>query len=481
MEKSANTTKYAKPLMWGISGLGLVVLLFTIPQINFSELGFNFLFFSFITLALVSRIVVKIPRVKGQVSVTDTFIFLAILLFSGEAGILLAGTDALVSSLRFSKSKLIISFNTAVSIVSTFATVWTLRLLFGSINNLTQEDFSSNFVVAFSVMGLTQYVANSGLVAACVAFRSNQPVWTTWRESFLWTSVTYFAGASAAALIYKLVDTIGIYAFLAAAPIVAIVYFTYTTYLKNVEAAAAQTELAQTHVEELSHHIANQERISRALKESEEYFRNAFDHAAGMALIHPDGNWLQVNDSLCLMLGYSQQELLEKGFQAITHPDDLGNDLANMYKLLEGKIPSYQLEKRYSHKQGDTIWVLQSASLIRDADEKPRHVIFQIQDISDRKKAEEQIHHAAFHDALTGLPNRTLFSDRLSMAVERARRTDDYIFAVFFVDLDRFKIVNDSLGHDMGDKLLVDLTRRLENCIRNVDTVARLGLSLIHI
>ena len=82
-----------------------------------------------------------------------------------------------------------------------------------------------------------------------------------------------------------------------------------------------------------------------------------------------------------------------------------------------------------------------------------RHVIFQIQDISDRKKAEELIHHAAFHDALTGLPNRTLFADRLSMAVERAKRAAEFQFAVIFVDLDSFKIVNDSLGHDMGDKL----------------------------
>jgi diguanylate cyclase (GGDEF)-like protein/PAS domain S-box-containing protein len=475
MEKSISTEKYAKPLMWLVSGLGLAALLFTISRINLFELGFGFLLFSLITLGFVSRIIVKIPGVKGQVSVTDTFIFLSILLFNPEAGIILAGADALISSLRFSKLKLVIAFNTAVNLVSTFVTVWTLRFLFGSIATLAQDGFASQFIVAVSVMGLTQYLTNSGLIATGVALRSNYPIWKMWKENFLWTSITYFAGASTAAFVFKSIDIIGIYALLAAAPIVAVVYVTYTTYLKNVEAAAAQTELAQKHVKQLSHHIAEQERISRALKESEEYFRNAFDHAAGMALISPDGSWLQVNNSLCFMLGYTEEELLEKGFQAITHPDDLGNDLANMQKLLKGKIPGYQLEKRYSHKHGNTIWVLQSASLICDADGKPRHVIFQIQDISARKKAEEQIHHAALHDALTGLPNRTLFSDRLSMAVERARRADNYMFAVFFVDLDRFKIVNDSLGHAMGDKLLVDLTRRLENSVRRVDTVARLG------
>ena len=325
------------------------------------------------------------------------------------------------------------------------------------------------------MMGFVQYIANSGLIAVGVALRAKKPIWQMWRDNFLWTSITYFAGASAAGIIAKLMGVLGIYAFLAAIPIIAVVYFTYTTYLKNVETASMQAEQAQKHVEELSHHIAEQERIGRALQESEEYFRNAFDHAAGMAVIDPEGKWLQVNESLCSMLGYTEEELLTKGFQAITHPQDLGNDLANLYQLLDGKISSYQLEKRYCHKTGQTVWVLQSASLVRDADGNTRHVIFQIQDISDRKKAEDQIRHAAFHDALTGLPNRTLFADRLSMAVERAKRTASFHFAVIFVDLDRFKIVNDSLGHDMGDKLLVELSQRLQNNMRAVDTVARLG------
>jgi diguanylate cyclase (GGDEF)-like protein len=102
-------------------------------------------------------------------------------------------------------------------------------------------------------------------------------------------------------------------------------------------------------------------------------------------------------------------------------------------------------------------------------------MIFQIQNITERKRAEEHIHHAAFHDALTGLPNRTRLSNHLSMAVERAKRNRDYQFAVLFVDLDRFKVVNDSLGHNLGDKLLVELSRRLEQSVRKVDTVARLG------
>ncbi|MCW5960653.1 MAG: EAL domain-containing protein [Pyrinomonadaceae bacterium] len=454
---------------------GIAVLGYTASRVSVSLFSYGYILYCLLTLLFASRIVVQIPRIKGHISVTDTLLFLSLMIFGGEGGIILATFDAIFSSFKLAKTKLTLLFNISAFAIATFITVWTLRLLFGQIPELANQGFTSDFIMAICVMGMTQYLANSGIVAIAVAFRAGEPLWKMWKENFLWTSITYFAGASAAGIIAKLVGVFGVFAVLAAAPIVIVVYFTYTTYLKNVESAAQQAEDAQKHVKELSHHIAEQERIANALKESEEYFRTAFDHAAGMAVIDPEGRWLQVNESLCKMLGYPEEELLENGFQSITHPGDLGNDLANLYQLLGNKIPNYQLEKRYCHKSGDTIWVLQSASLIRETDGKPRHVILQIQDISDRKKAEELIHHAAFHDGLTGLPNRTLFADRLAMAVERAKRSDEYQFAVIFCDLDRFKIVNDSLGHDMGDRLLIELSRRLEECLRSVDTVARLG------
>ncbi|CAN5315775.1 hypothetical protein BH10ACI2_BH10ACI2_20600 [soil metagenome] len=474
-ETTRNDISVLKIYSWTVIGLGALALLFTISLTRFAELGTTYWIFAVVTLVFASRIVVAIPRIKSHISVSDTFIFLAILIFGGEAGILLSTADAIPPSIKLSKTKTTLAFNVAVYAISTFATVWVLRLLFGRIPEMVRQEFSSDYISIICLMGLFQYVFNSGLVAIQVALRAKKPIWRMWADNFLWTSITYFAGASAAGLIAKAVGVVGIYAFIAPLPIVAVVYFTYTTYLKNVESAATQADLAHKHVQELSHHIAEQERIARALQESEQYFRNAFDHAAGMAVVAPDGKWLQVNESLCSMLGYTEEELLKQGFPAVTHPGDLGNDLENLQRLLENKIPSYQLEKRYCHKQGHTVWVLQSASLIREIEGMPRHVIFQIQDISDKKEAEEIIRHAAFHDALTGLPNRTLFADRLSMAIERAKRFPDFRFAVIFLDLDRFKVVNDSLGHDSGDKLLIELSRRLEECVRAVDSVARLG------
>ncbi len=455
--------------------LGIAACLFSAYRLPVSNLDFRFLLLFTVTMVLGSRLIVRIPRVKGEITVSDTFIFLTLLLYGGEVAILLATLDALSSAIRFSKVPMTITFNAAMIATATFATVWVLRFWFGSIVEVTRGEYSPDFILMVVLMAFVQYGFNAGLAAVHSAFKTNQSIWYTWSNGFLWTSITYFAGASAAAIIAKVFGGVGIYAFIVVTPIIAVVYFTYSTYLKNVEASQNQADLAHRHIKELSHHISEQERISRALKESEEHFRNAFDHAAGMALVGRDGRWLQVNQSLCDMLGYDEEEFLATCFQDLTHADDLGEELVHIHQLLGGKISTSQLEKRFVHKRGEEVWVLTSASLVKDVENNPQHLIFQIQDITERKRAEAHIHHAAFHDALTGLPNRILVTDRLSLAVERAKRHHDYQFAVLFIDLDRFKLVNDSLGHPCGDQLLVELSNRLTWCVRSIDTVARLG------
>ena len=125
-------------------------------------------------------------------------------------------------------------------------------------------------------------------------------------------------------------------------------------------------------------------------------FQNAFEHAAiGMALVAPDGKWLRVNRSICEITGYSEQEMLQHSFQEITHPDDLDLDMANVAKMLSGEIDSYQMEKRYYHKNGAVVWALLSVSLVRDEKGRPRFFISQIQDITSRKESERQLDEAS--------------------------------------------------------------------------------------
>ncbi|WP_190533818.1 PAS domain S-box protein [Coleofasciculus sp. FACHB-542] len=141
---------------------------------------------------------------------------------------------------------------------------------------------------------------------------------------------------------------------------------------------------------ELENQIAYRLQMEEALQASEERFRSAFDYAAvGMALVATDGRWLEVNRSLCEIVGYSEQELLARNFQAITHPDDLETNLEYMHQMLAGKIQHYNVEKRYLHKQGHIVWIFLSGSLVHNAKGEPLFTA-QIQDITQRKLAEEE-------------------------------------------------------------------------------------------
>ncbi len=433
----------------------------------------KFVVLSLITVFIGSRITIWIPGTRGKISVSDTFLFLAILLFGVEAAVLLAAVEAFSSSIRFTRKPTVLFFNSGVMAVATFITASTLETFFPAI--IIRPGYSPNLIVALCVMALVQYVLNSGLIAVGVALGSDQPVWQIWRNNFLWTSITYFAGASGAAIVARLTADLGIYAFIATTPIIFVVYFTYRTYLRNVETSAAQANQAKLHVEELNRYIAEQERISKALVESEEHFRNAFDYAAiGMALLSPEGNWLRVNRSLCEILGYSEEELLASDFQTVTHREDLGADLAEIYRMLTGEIPTFQMEKRYIHKLGHEVWAANGASLVRDAQGNPLHFIFQVQDISERKRAEAAIQTLSLADELTGLYNRRgflAFSKQLLNSHHRSNKR----LAIIYADLDGLKQINDSLGHKEGDRALIKTAELLKESFRSSDVLGRWG------
>ena len=459
--------------MWFVAAAGTATVAYSVYTLPATHLDRRFVILG-LAMLLGSRITIEIPRAKGHVSVSDTFVFLTLLLFGGQAAVLLAFTEALTSSHRFSKKAIVAFFNAGVMACTTGLTAAVLHFGFGPVTQLL-DSYSANLIVALCVMALVQYVLNSGLVAISVALNLNQPFWFTWRTNFLWTSITYFAGASAAAIVAQLIGQIGLYAFLALIPIIAIIYLTYRTYLRNVETSAAQAEQAKLHVEELNRFIAEQERISKALKESEEHFRTAFDYAAiGMALVSPSGSWLRVNRSLCEIVGYSESELLNSDFQAITHDDDLGNDLAHIYRMLAGELMTCQLEKRYVHKDGHEVWALTSISLVHDAQGSPLHFIFQIEDVTERKRAEGAIKTLSLVDELTGLYNRRgflAFSEQHLISVQRANKS----LMVVYADLDGLKQINDSFGHKEGDRALMKTAELLRETFRSSDILGRLG------
>ncbi len=219
-------------------------------------------------------------------------------------------------------------------------------------------------------------------------------------------------------------------------------------------------------------------RAEAALKASEELMRNTFDHAA-VGIVHTSmgGRFLLANQKFCEMLGYTRDELLAMRTRDITYPDDREErDAETDYqpRLVAGEINTYSAEKRYVRKDGTLIWVNRTVSLARDNAGKPLYFIRVVEDITERKQAVEQLNYLAQYDALTGLPNRILFRDRLAHAMARAKR-NDLMLALMFFDLDRFKEINDTLGHTAGDAVLQAVAKVMKESLREVDTIARLG------
>jgi signal transduction histidine kinase/CheY-like chemotaxis protein len=269
----------------------------------------------FLTLVVSSRIIIPIPRFSSQISVSDTLIFLTLLLYGGPAAIALAAVEALLSSRRFSKKILTILFNWGCAACSASITAWTLNQCFGDIVSLNRSVFSPKIIAAIAVMALVQYGANSGLVAICGALKACEPIWQTWRTHYLWTSITYFAGASAAALIARLSNNVGIYALLVTVPIIAVIFLTYRTYLQNIEAAARQAEQAEAHVRELSHYIAEQERIREQFSQIEKLSALG-ELASGVA--HDFNNTLAgILGRAQLLLRTNDPEKIERGLNII--------------------------------------------------------------------------------------------------------------------------------------------------------------------
>src|SRR5712691_1921012 len=347
--------RLSKVYRWLIISIGVPIFLHSAYHLRVTRLDIRFLVLA-TTVVIATRMAVQIPSISGHITVSDTLIFLTMLLYGGEAAVLVASLDGMCSSLRISKKPTTIFFNGGVMAISTFITVRSISLCLGPVLDTQLRDFSSALITLVCMMALVQYVTNSGLIAFELSIKVTQTFWQTWKTHYLWTSITYFAGASAACITARLIVDFGFYPVILTAPIMAIVYFTYRTYLKSVEASEAQAEQAGRHVKEQQKYISELELIRKELQESREHFRNA-----------------------------------------------------------------------------------------------------------------------ALHDGLTGLPNRTLLLDRLKLVIEHTRRHPGHLFAILFLDLDRFKMINDSLGHLAGDALLIETARRLKVSLRASDTVARLG------
>ena len=233
--------------------------------------------------------------------------------------------------------------------------------------------------------------------------------------------------------------------------------------------AGLRTKKKATHLEQ------EKTDVETKLHEQQNLFETIFDDTHnGIALLNLDGHFLRANKSLCEMLGYNESDILAMNFYYIIHPNDLNNLQVYIQQLIDDQTKVHQSEQQCFKKNGDLLWIMSTLSLIRDNEGKPVYFIIQVQDITLQKKAEERLKHMAYHDPLTGLANRNKLEQFINHILASARRHQQS-FALLFFDLDRFKNINDTIGHESGDLLLQIIAERLRSAVRNTDLVARLG------
>jgi len=234
----------------GAAALGLSASLLPLPRFDL-----RFILLAAVVMLISSRFSVQIPRVNTKVTVSDTFIFLVLLLYGGFAGIMLAGAEGLSSSLHITKGLrahkkiLIVAFNSAMMLCSTSLTVLVVRIFFGPVADLRFLDLS-HYIAAVGAMALAQYFSNTGISTIGLALKTGEPIWRTWQTHYLWTSITYLAGAAVAAVSANSFEKAGLTILMIGSPVIFIIYFTYQKYLNEIKTTSAQAEQAERELAE---------------------------------------------------------------------------------------------------------------------------------------------------------------------------------------------------------------------------------------
>jgi diguanylate cyclase (GGDEF)-like protein/PAS domain S-box-containing protein len=427
---------------------------------------------------------VRIPRSKNSFAAGEIFIFLVLLMHGPAAATLAAAGESAVGAWRTSKrwtSRIASPAMSALAMCSA-ATVFDAA-------NATLHSagvFNDGFLVATSMLFAALYfVVNAVLATALPLLKRNERLlWSHLMGLMGWIGFAYAGSAAVAALLFLAYRQSGWGVLLAVVPLLGALLAAFHYYNRQVEAQAAAREAADEAAAREARAAAQAAireaelaaRHLRDLQASERRFHSAFTHASiGMALLSFDGRILQANAALQTLLGAEDARLRQCLFRDhVDEADRAGLDAQLAHAGDEG-FDNFALELRCRHRDGDTVWVALHCSHFSEPGSVTPCLILQVQDISARRRAEEGLQELAFNDTLTGLPNRRRFQDHLAQAVSRACTDPAQRFAVLFLDFDRFKLINDSLGHGAGDQFLVQVAQRIKGRLRPHDIVARLG------
>ncbi|MBL8326365.1 MAG: diguanylate cyclase, partial [Rubrivivax sp.] len=432
--------------------------------------------------ALAAMFPVLIPRTSYFIGVTDIFIF-SLLAAAGPApAVLAAAVDGALGTLRATQRLAPRLSNPATAALAMFvgahAYVGWVQALQPALSPLAAT------VAALCAAAPVYFVFSTLVPSWLLSFKQRRPLdLLQWWRGYSWVLALYLLSAAVAAVVHVNAQQVGVTVTLvgAAVCLAVVSLLRYALNRQEWERRAQEARIAEA---------------EREAQVNQQRFTAAFTHAAaGMAIVGPTGRMLQVNRAFCELVGAAEEGLLGKEFALLLHAGDAELFARQRAEVQLNRGRSFSIELRLLARHGaglerapgappgaaagqgngHDIWVSLQCSHFDDPGQTGTCLIYQLHDISSRRQAESRLQHVAFHDSLTDLANRHYFQQRLAVAVERARQNAERRFAVMFLDLDRFKLVNDSLGHVAGNHLLREVARRLVECVRGDDLVARLG------
>ena len=424
---------------------------------------------------------VRVPGTRHSYAAGDILIFLVLLALGPAPAALVAAGDALVGSMRTSKRWTSRLFSPAAAALAMAVAGLGLQAALG-LAAAGGHDSAATLLALTMACSLVYFVVNVALVTGVLQLKRGEPFLQPGAllGGYRWVGLAYAGSAAVGTLLYLTWRDHGAGTLLVMLPLLALLLLTLHFYFRqqetnerllaaNAEAAERAAVGAQREAEAAQLHLREMER-------SERRFQSAFTHASiGMALLGFDGRIQLANPALAALVGRDAGTLTGRPFAELVSADERG-DVERALGLVPGsEFQSFARELRCQHASGGSVWLALHASFFTEPGADEPCLILQAQDVSARRAAEAGLQHLAFHDALTGLPNRRRFMECLASAVTRSRGDARHAWAVMFIDFDRFKLVNDSLGHSAGDELLQQLARRVQERIRPSDTVARLG------
>jgi diguanylate cyclase (GGDEF)-like protein/PAS domain S-box-containing protein len=417
---------------------------------------------------------VRIPRWKNAFTGGEIFIFLLLLLHGPAAAAAAAAAEGLLGSLRTSQrwTSRLASPAMACTAMYSVGSALTAAL------NLQREGglVSPGLLLLSTLLGALIYFLFNTLLTTAV-FHLKRSIWPQAGDligNFGWIGITSVASALIASLLFLSSQQAGIGVLLAAAPIIALLLVA-THYYFRQQAADEAARLSRLDAAEREARIAAAHVLE--LQASEKRFHSAFSDASiGMALVTLEACVLQANAALCDLLGYADGCGLEtRPLSDFTDPQGAEVLLAHVKRLRDRQDAPFAVELRLRRGDGAERWATIHGTRFGEFTPETPYLILQIQDITARRHAEAELQHIAFHDSLTGLPNRHRFRQVLSSALAKAQSSEGKPFGLMFLDFDRFKLINDSLGHAAGDEFLVSVAKRIQQQLRPGDAVARLG------